>query len=429
VSATRNGLVEIPRALEELKAGRMIILVDDEDRENEGDLVCLARHITPDIVNFMATHARGLICMPMEKGIADRLDLPLQVDNNTSRRNTAFTVSVEARTGVTTGISAADRARTIQVAADPESGPEDLVRPGHVFPLRAMSGGVLRRAGHTEGAVDLARLAGERPVAVVCEIMNPDGSMARLPDLLAFADRHGLVVASVADLIGYRRHVEKLIDHVVSVDLPTRFGDFRCHLYRSKEDHSEHVALSVGAPGPASPLGIEHPVLVRVHSECLTGDVLGSLRCDCGGQLAAALQQIAAAGEGVLLYMRAQEGRGVGLANKLKAYHLQQTQGLDTVEANRALGLPVDVRDYGVGAQILRDLGIRQLRLLTNNPAKYHAMRGYGLQIAARVPLQVPAGEHNQAYLETKRDKLGHDLDLPRGEGPQPGRGPGRAGS
>ncbi len=405
-------LVTIPRAIEELKAGRMIVLVDDEDRENEGDLVCLASFVTPEIVNFMAVHARGLICMPMEKAIADELELPLQVDQNTARRSTAFTVSIEARTGVTTGISAADRARTIQVAADPNSGPADLARPGHVFPLRAMSGGVLRRAGHTEGAVDLARLAGHRPAAVVCEIMNDDGTMARLPELLRFAEKHGLCVSSVADVISYRRQTERLIDHVVSVDLPTEHGEFRCHLYRSKEDQSEHVVMSMGGLEPSAVSGLEEPVLVRVHSECLTGDVLGSLRCDCGDQLSAALAQVAAAGRGAVLYMRAQEGRGIGLANKLKAYHLQQTQGMDTVEANQALGLPVDVRDYGVGAQILRDLGLRQLRLLTNNPAKYHAMRGYGLQIAERVPLQMTPSSHNEGYLKTKRDKMGHDLDL-----------------
>jgi len=405
-------LVTIPQAIEELKAGRMIVLVDDEDRENEGDLVCFATKVTPDIVNFMALHGRGLICMPMEKAIADTLDLPLQVEQNTSRRSTAFTVSIEARTGVTTGISAADRARTIQVAADPASTADDLARPGHVFPLRAMSGGVLRRAGHTEGAVDLARLANERPAAVVCEIMNEDGSMARLPDLLEFSKKHGLLVASVADIIKYRRKHEQLVDHVVSIDLPTRYGDFRCHLYRSKEDQSEHVAITRGRLEPGATEGLEDPILVRVHSECLTGDVLASLRCDCGDQLASAMKKVAAEGEGAVLYMRAQEGRGIGLANKLKAYHLQQTEGLDTVEANQALGLPVDVRDYGVGAQILRDLGIRNLNLLTNNPAKYHAMRGYGLQIAARMPLQTEPGKHNEAYLRAKRDKMGHDLDL-----------------
>jgi 3,4-dihydroxy 2-butanone 4-phosphate synthase/GTP cyclohydrolase II len=412
MTAEDRALATIPEAIKDLKAGRMIILVDDEGRENEGDLLCLASFVTPEIVNFMATHGRGLICMPMSAEIADHLKLTLQVENNTSRRSTAFTVSIEARTGVTTGISAADRARTIQVAADPGSTSADLVRPGHVFPLRAMAGGVLRRAGHTEGAVDLARLAEERPAAVVCEIMNSDGSMARMPDLLKMADEHGLLVVTVADLITYRRRNEKLVDHVVSVDLPTQEGLFRCHLYQSTEDQSEHVALSMGELGPARPEGLERPVLVRVHSECLTGDVLGSLRCDCGQQLNAALSQVAAAGEGVVLYMRAQEGRGIGLANKLKAYHLQQTEGLDTVEANEALGFPADIRDYGVGAQILRDLGVRQLRLLTNNPSKYHAMRGYGLQIAERVALEMTPGKHNLEYLRTKRDKMGHALQL-----------------
>ncbi len=408
-----DAMASIPEVVEELKAGRMIVLVDDEDRENEGDLVCLAELTSADHVNFMARFARGLICLPMDKAVADRLELPLQVDRNTSSRKTAFTVSIEAATGVTTGISAADRARTIQVAADPNASVDDLVRPGHVFPLRAMTGGVLRRAGHTEGAVDLAKLAGCRPIAVVCEIMNDDGSMARLPDLKTFAQEHGLLLASVADLITYRRRNERLVEHVVSVDLPTEHGDFRCHLYRSTEDGSEHVALTVGAPTPGAGHDLEQPVLVRVHSECLTGDILGSLRCDCGTQLHAAMRSVAAAGEGVLLYMRRQEGRGIGLANKLKAYHLQQTQGLDTVEANQALGLPVDVRDYGVGAQVLRDLGVRHLRLLTNNPAKYHAMRGYGLEITERVPIEFPPGPHNEAYLRTKREKLGHRLTAP----------------
>jgi 3,4-dihydroxy 2-butanone 4-phosphate synthase/GTP cyclohydrolase II len=403
----------VPEVLEDLKAGKLIILVDDEDRENEGDLVCLAELVTPEIVNFMARHARGLICLPMEKALADRLDLPLQVERNTSRMGTAFTVSIEARTGVTTGISAADRARTIRTAVDPACKPEDLVRPGHVFPLRAMPGGVLRRAGQTEGAVDLARLAGRTPMAVICEIMNEDGTMARMPDLRAFAQRHGLRIASVADIIQFRRRTERLVELVVSIDLPTRHGDFKAHLYRSAVDGSEHIALSKGEPTPGVQDGLPQPVLVRVHSECLTGDVLGSLRCDCGGQLEAALHRISAEGEGIVLYMRQQEGRGIGLANKMKAYHLQQTQGLDTVEANKALGLPVDVRDYGVGAQILRDLGVRRMRLLTNNPSKYHALSGYGLQITERVPLQVATDRHNEDYLRTKRDKLGHDLELP----------------
>ena len=417
-------LAGIPEILEELKAGRMIILVDDEDRENEGDLVCLAEKITPEVVNFMARHARGLICLPMEKSIADKLDLPLQVERNTNRLGTAFTVSIEARTGVTTGISAADRARTIQVAALPECLPDDLVRPGHVFPLRAMPGGVLRRAGQTEGAVDLARLAGCRPMAVICEVMNDDGTMARLPELMLFAQRHGVRIASVADIIAFRRRTERMIELIVSIDLPTRHGDFKAHLYRSLVEGSEHVALTVGEPVPGQQDGIDRPVLVRVHSECLTGDVLGSLRCDCGGQLEAALRRIAAEREGVVLYMRQQEGRGIGLANKMKAYHLQQTQGLDTVEANKALGLPVDVRDYGVGAQILRDLGVRRMKLLTNNPSKYHALSGYGLQITERVPLQVPADRHNEGYLRTKRDKLGHQIELPPGrpEGRPEGR-------
>jgi 3,4-dihydroxy 2-butanone 4-phosphate synthase/GTP cyclohydrolase II len=431
MSAEERITATVPEAIEQLKAGRMAILVDDEDRENEGDLVCLADAVTPEVINFMARFARGLICLPMEKTIADDLDLPLQVERNQSRLGTAFTVSIEARTGVTTGISAADRARTILTAADPRCRPEDLVRPGHVFPLRAMPGGVLRRAGQTEGAVDLARLAGARPMAVICEIMNEDGSMARMPDLVRFASRHGLCIVTVADLISYRRRTERLIELVVSIDMPTRHGNYRAHLYRSTVDGSEHVAMTVGEPAPGLQDGLPRAVLVRVHSECLTGDVLGSLRCDCGSQLAAALARVAAEGEGIVLYMRQQEGRGIGLANKMKAYHLQQTQGLDTVDANKALGLPADIRDYGVGAQILRDLGVRQMRLLTNNPSKYHAMRGYGLQITERVPLQMPADEHNRGYLEAKRDKLGHDLELPGtprprrpDSGEMPGAGP-----
>jgi 3,4-dihydroxy 2-butanone 4-phosphate synthase/GTP cyclohydrolase II len=421
-----GGMTSIPDVLDELRAGRMIILVDDEDRENEGDIVCLAEKATPEVINFMATHARGLICLPMEKPIADALDLPLQVERNTSRFGTAFTVSIEASTGVTTGISAADRARTVLTAVNPECQPDDLVRPGHVFPLRAMPGGVLRRAGQTEGAVDLARLSGHRPMAVICEVMNADGTMARMPDLIRFAEEHGMCIASVADIITHRRKNERLVELIVSIDLPTEHGDFRAHLYRSTVDGSEHLALTVGDPAPALQDGLEQSVLVRVHSECLTGDVLGSLRCDCGSQLSAALKQVSDEGNGIVLYMRQQEGRGIGLANKMRAYHLQQTQGLDTVDANKALGLPVDVRDYGVGAQILRDLGVRQMRLLTNNPSKYHAMRGYGLEITERVPLQPEEQQHNQAYLRTKRDKLGHDLDLRPDEPSQdPPGGPG----
>lgn len=401
----------VPEALAALKEGRMIILVDDEDRENEGDLVCLAEKVTPEAINFMARFGRGLICLPMDKEIADHLDLPPQVTRNESPLGTAFTVSIEARHGVTTGISAGDRARTIHVAADPQCKPTDLVRPGHIFPLRALPGGVLRRAGQTEGSVDLARLAGSRPMAVICEIMNDNGTMARMADLEIFCAEHDLLMTSVADIIKYRRRNERLCEHVVSVNLPTRRGKFRCHLYRSSEDGSEHMALTVGDLEPGAREGLDRSILVRVHSECLTGDALGSLRCDCGDQLDTALSQVQERGEGCVLYMRSQEGRGIGLANKMKAYHLQQTQGLDTVDANKALGLPVDIRDYGVGAQILRDLGIRTLDLLTNNPAKYHALRGYGLEIGSRLPLKMPAGEHNQAYLDAKRSKLGHDLD------------------
>jgi 3,4-dihydroxy 2-butanone 4-phosphate synthase/GTP cyclohydrolase II len=408
---TKSAMATVPEAVEALKAGRMIVLVDDEDRENEGDLVCLAEMITAESINFMARFGRGLICLPMDKEIADHLDLPPQVSRNESPLGTAFTVSIEARNGVTTGISAADRARTINTAADPQCKPADLVRPGHIFPLRALPGGVLRRAGQTEGSVDLARLAGSRPMAVICEIMNDDGTMARMSDLEVFCAEHDILMTTVADIISYRRRVEKLCEHIVSVDLPTRHGQFRCHLYRSSEDGSEHMALTVGELEPGAREGLKQSILVRVHSECLTGDALGSLCCDCGEQLDTALRRVQERGEGCVLYMRSQEGRGIGLANKMKAYHLQQTQGLDTVEANMALGLPVDVRDYGVGAQILRDLGIRTLDLLTNNPAKYHALRGYGLEIGSRLSLKVMPSEHNEAYLDAKRDKLGHDLD------------------
>jgi len=408
---SRRAMGSVPEALAALKEGRMIVLVDDEDRENEGDLVCLAEKVTPEAINFMARFGRGLICLPMDKEIADHLDLPPQVSHNESPLGTAFTVSIEARHGVTTGISAADRARTIHMAADPQCKPTDLVRPGHVFPLRALPGGVLRRAGQTEGSVDLARLADSRPMAVICEIMNDNGTMARMTDLEVFCAEHDLLMTTVADIIQYRRRNERLCEHVVSVTLPTRRGEFRCHLYRSSEDGSEHMALTVGNLKPGAREGLDRSVLVRVHSECLTGDALGSLRCDCGEQLDTALSRVQERGEGCVLYMRSQEGRGIGLANKMKAYHLQQTQGLDTVDANKALGLPVDIRDYGVGAQILRDLGVRTLDLLTNNPAKYHALRGYGLEIGSRLPLKVAASEHNQAYLEAKRNKLGHDLD------------------
>jgi 3,4-dihydroxy 2-butanone 4-phosphate synthase/GTP cyclohydrolase II len=400
----------IPEVLAELRAGRMIILVDDEDRENEGDLCMAAEFVTPAAINFMARQACGLICMPIDAERGDRLGLEPQARLNTTRHGTAFTVMVDARSGITTGISAADRATTIRLAARPDCRPEDLVRPGHVAPLRAEPGGVLVRTGHTEGMVDLCRLAGLEPVGVVCEITNPDGTMARMPDLERFSATHGLRMTSIAELIEHRRRHEKLVERTVSIRLPTRYGEFDVHLYRSLVDRDPHVALTMGIPDPATRSApIAEPLLVRVHSSCFTGDLIESLRCDCGDQLHRALAQIAHEGRGALLYMQ-QEGRGIGLENKLRAYSLQLKQGLDTVEANRALGLPDDVRHYGVGAQILRDLGIQRIRLLTNNPRKYHAIKGYQLEIVERVPLEMSAHDHNRDYLRTKRDKLGHDL-------------------
>ena len=406
----------IPEVLADLCAGRMIILVDDPDRENEGDLAMLAEKVTPEAINFMAKEGRGLICLPMAGEECDRLELSMQSRHNTSQFGTAFTVSIEAATGVTTGISAADRARTIQVAVDPHSTPRDLARPGHVFPLRAVEGGVLRRNGQTEGIVDLARLCGARPAGVICEVMNDDGTMARMPDLEVFARRHDLKIATIADLIAHRRHTERLIEPV-TMDLPlaTDSGQFLMHLFRSKVDGKEHVALTLGMPPPDVDnlrAAVDEPVHVRVHSECLTGDVFHSQRCDCGGQLHKAMQMIQAEGRGVLVYLR-QEGRGIGLANKLRAYHLQD-KGLDTVEANEALGLPVDLREYGIGAQILHFLGVRQMRLLTNNPKKIHGLSGYGLELVDQVPLEVPSNPNNVRYLATKREKLGHQLS---GEG------------
>jgi 3,4-dihydroxy 2-butanone 4-phosphate synthase/GTP cyclohydrolase II len=406
----------IPEVLADLRAGRMILLVDDPDRENEGDLAMLAEKVTPEAINFMAKEGRGLICLPMAGEECDRLELSMQARHNTSQFGTAFTVSIEAATGVTTGISAADRARTIQVAVDPTSTARDLARPGHVFPLRAVEGGVLRRNGQTEGIVDLARLCGARPAGVICEVMNDDGTMARMPDLEVFARRHDLKIATIADLIAHRRRTERLIEPV-TMDLPlaTDSGQFLMHLFRSKVDGKEHVALTLGMPPP----DVNHlraavlaPVHVRVHSECLTGDVFHSQRCDCGGQLHKAMQMIQAEGRGVLVYLR-QEGRGIGLANKLRAYHLQD-KGLDTVEANEALGLPVDLREYGIGAQILHFLGVRQMRLLTNNPKKIHGLSGYGLELVDQVPLEIPSNPNNVRYLATKREKLGHQLS---GEG------------
>lgn len=402
----------IPDVLEDIRNGRMIVLVDDENRENEGDLCMAAEFATPDAINFMARFGRGLVCLALTEERCLTLDLPMQVSRNTSRFETAFTVSIDAATGITTGISSADRARTIELCLRKDSRPTDLVRPGHVFPLRARRGGVLERAGQTEGAVDLSRLAGLQPAGVICEIMNDDGTMARLPQLVEFCAKHKLKLASVESLIEYRRHTEKLIEKVAVADMPTRFGSFRAHLYRSLTDEFLHIALcagGVGEPGPdgRAPMQPE-PVLVRVHSECLTGDIFGSLRCDCGDQLQSALRQIAAAGRGVLLYIR-QEGRGIGLENKMKAYALQD-QGQDTVEANTSLGLPPDLRNYGIGCQILTDLGVRKLRVLTNNPKKLVALHGYGLEMVERVPIAIPPNPVNARYLRTKRDKMGHLL-------------------
>ncbi len=408
-------IASIPEILDDLRQGRMIILVDDPDRENEGDLVLLAEFATPQAINFMAKEARGLICMPLDGATCERLGLEPQTRRNTNAHGTAFTVSIEARTGITTGISAADRARTIQVASDPSSGPEDIAKPGHVFPLRAKEGGVLVRGGQTEGSIDLARLAGSRPAAVICEVMNDDGTMARMPELEVFAEKHGLKICTIADLIEYRRRTERLVEPLeMDIPMQTRFGEFRMHLFRSSIDGKEHVALTHGMPlptgvDPSLPRpGLDEAVHVRVHSECLTGDVFGSMRCDCGPQLEKALRILANRPRGVLVYLR-QEGRGIGLAKKLAAYRLQD-EGLDTVEANQALGLPVDLREYGIGAQILHFLGVRRMHLLTNNPKKIHGLGGYGLEIVDQQPLETEPNPINIKYLRTKRDKMGHLL-------------------
>ncbi len=394
------GFSTIPEAIEEIKAGRVIVLVDDESRENEGDLAIAAERITPEAINLMAREARGLICMPILGDRLEELRIPMMVQDNTSRFSTAFTVSIEAKYGVSTGISAQDRATTIKTVLDPATKPDDIAKPGHVFPIRARPGGVLVRAGHTEAIVDLARLAGLYPAGVICEIMNEDGTMARLHQLEEMAARHNLKIVSVADLINYRRRHEKLVHRVAEAKLPTQYGEFTVIAYKSTIDPDEHIALVKGD------VTTEEPVLVRVHSECLTGDVFGSLRCDCGQQLAIAMRAIATEGRGVFLYMR-QEGRGIGLHNKLRAYALQD-QGVDTVEANELLGFAADLRDYGIGAQILADIGLRSIRLLTNNPRKVVGLEGHGLTVVESVPIVAPPNAYNSSYLQTKGSKMGH---------------------
>jgi 3,4-dihydroxy 2-butanone 4-phosphate synthase/GTP cyclohydrolase II len=394
----------IPDAVEDVKRGKCVVVVDDEDRENEGDLIMAAEEVTPEAVNFFAKHGRGLICVPMTEDRIERLKLHPMVSQNTAKLGTRFTVSVDALEGTTTGISAHDRALTIKVLADDASRPEDLGRPGHVFPIKALSGGVLARAGHTEATVDLARMAGLKPVGVLCEIMDDDGSMMRTPKLAVFARQFDLRFITVRDLIAYRHRTENLVKRITSVDFPTEYGSFQLHLYKSQIDDHHHIALTKGEVAGKS------NVLVRVHSSCLTGDVLGSRRCDCGPQLQTAMRLVEKEGLGVVLYMR-QEGRGIGLANKILAYKLQEA-GRDTVEANEELGFDADLRDYGIGAQILADMGLTSIRILTNNPRKVIGLQGYGLEIVERIPLEIDPTDHNHRYLETKRDKLGHLLNL-----------------
>jgi 3,4-dihydroxy 2-butanone 4-phosphate synthase/GTP cyclohydrolase II len=402
VGRSSTPFATIEEAIDDIRRGKMVVVCDDESRENEGDLTLAAQFATPEAINFMAKEGRGLICLSLTGERCDELGLDLMAAKNEAPLQTAFTVSVEARHGVTTGISAADRAHTIQVAIDPKSGPRDLVQPGHVFPLKSKEGGVLERTGQTEAAVDLARLAGLNPAGVICEIMNDDGTMARVPDLIPYCERHGLKMITVADLIAYRRRTEMLVERVVATKLPTAFGEFSAVGYRSLVDDKHHVAMVKGE------VSGERDVLVRVHSECLTGDVFHSLRCDCGEQLEAAMAMIEREGTGVLLYL-SQEGRGIGLLNKLRAYKLQE-EGFDTVDANLKLGLPADLRDYGIGAQILVDLGLTSIRILTNNPKKIHGLEGYGLSVSEQVPIRSVPNPHNEDYLNAKRDKMGHKL-------------------
>lgn len=396
----------IKDVVEDIKAGKMVILVDDEDRENEGDLCMAAEAVTPEAINFMATHGRGLICLTMSPDIIDQLNLPMMVSQNQSPYGTGFTISIEARTGVSTGISAADRARTVEAAVAPDATPYDIISPGHIFPLRAKEGGVLVRTGQTEGSVDLARLAGMRTAGVICEIMKDDGSMARMPDLGIFAEKHGLKVATIADLVAYRLHQDKLVHRAAEARIPTEHaGVFRAYVYTNDVDPMEHIALVKGEPKAGE------KILVRVHSECLTGDVFSSARCDCGAQLYAAMKMIDQEGCGIVLYMR-QEGRGIGLVNKIKAYKMQDEDGVDTVDANLKLGFKADLRDYGIGAQILRDLGVTKMAMLTNNPKKIIGLEGYGIEIVDRFPIEIEAGAENKDYLLCKRDRMGHLIDV-----------------
>ena len=407
-SSSAAVFAEISEAIADFRAGKTVLIVDDEDRENEGDLAVAAEHATPEVINFMAAHGRGLICMPMLVKRLDELQLPLMVVRNVPSQATAFTISVDAKQGVSTGISAHDRYLTVKALIDPATTPDDLVRPGHLFPLRYAEGGVLRRAGHTEASVDLARLAGLYPAAVICEVMAENGSMARLEELLRFAKRHDIKIITVAQLVEYRRRTENLVQRVAEAVIPTDFGEFTCYAYESVVTNQYHLALIKGElrSGP--------PPLVRMHSECLTGDVFGSRRCDCGDQLKMALKMIGEEGRGVVVYLRHHEGRGIGIVNKLRAYKLQEEEGLDTVDANLHLGFPPDPRDYGIGAQILLDLGLQKIRLLTNNPGKRAGLHGFGLEIVERVPLMAGANETNRRYLEAKQAKMGHLLELER---------------